>query len=205
MKQDINESRDDLAGDLGLRFKEAVRANQTATDMFDEALSQFLGINRTDGRCMDIIDRLGRITAGQLATESGLTTGAVTAVVDRLETAGYLRRVRDPADRRKVWIEATEEFRTITARIFGHYARTSPKLMQRFTREQLRGIYEFLEIGSLLNRDLAAVLKDLTDPAADTIAARLIQARAFERAAEAYAPRLEAALDDIERSTRDLE
>jgi DNA-binding MarR family transcriptional regulator len=93
---------------LGMRFKEAVRANQTATDVFDEALTIFLGINRTDGRCLDIIDRVGRISAGHLANESGLTTGAVTAVIDRLEAAGYARRTRDTLDRRKIWIEVTE-------------------------------------------------------------------------------------------------
>src|SRR5690242_15465290 len=102
MNQDIKSSSDNRTGLLEQQFFEAVRANQSATDMFDEAVAQFLGINRTDGRCLDVIDRRGRVSAGQLANESGLTTGAVTVVIDRLERAGYVRRIRDELDRRKV-------------------------------------------------------------------------------------------------------
>ena len=94
MNQDINSSRGNLQ-DETRRFVDAVRASQAATDLFDETMCHFLGINRTDGRCLDVIDRHTKVSAGQLANESGLTTGAVTAVIDRLETAGYVRRIRD--------------------------------------------------------------------------------------------------------------
>jgi DNA-binding MarR family transcriptional regulator len=184
---------------LGLRFKEAVRANQTATDVFDEALTTFLGINRTDGRCLDIIDRVGRISAGHLANESGLTTGAVTAVVDRLEAAGYARRIRDTLDRRKIWIEVTEDARTINARIFGFFSRIWPNLMGRFTQDQLSAILEFLEVGTFLNQEMAAAMKEQQDRSATSIAGRLIQARAFERAMEANQPRIEAELARFRR------
>jgi DNA-binding MarR family transcriptional regulator len=185
---------------VGLRLKEAIRANQTATDMFDDALAQFLGINRTDGRCIDIIDRAGRMTAGQLAGESGLTTGAVTAVIDRLEAAGYVTRVRDTEDRRKVWIETTPAVQAISARIFGHFDTLAPAMMRRFSPQQVAGIVEFLEMGSLVNREMALVLKQLIEPAARTIEARLIQARAFERAAKAGAADIQAALDALPRA-----
>lgn len=182
---------------FGTRFKEAVRTNQTATDVFDEALTTFLGINRTDGRCLDIIDRLGRVSAGELANESGLTTGAVTAVIDRLEAAGYVRRTRDTLDRRKIWVEVTDETRTINQRIFGFYARMSPVLMGRFTPDQLRAILEFLEMGIFLNLEMAAAIKEHRDPLATTLSAKLIQARAFERAMEANQARLEAGVHKI--------
>lgn len=190
MDQDINESREKQVDLQNLRFKEAIRANQTATDVFDEALAAFLGINRTDGRCLDIIDRVGRISAGQLANESGLTTGAVTAVIDRLESAGYARRTRDTLDRRKVWIEVTEETRTINARVFGFYARIYPALMQRFTPDQIGAVLQFLEMGTFLNQELASAIKEHHDPSAVTPEARLIQARAFERAMQANQERL---------------
>ena len=70
MNQDISASRQKALAEVTKRFTDAVRENQTATDLFDEALSQFLGINRTDGRCLDIIDRLGRVSAGQLAIDA---------------------------------------------------------------------------------------------------------------------------------------
>ena len=85
----------------------AIRCIQTASDMLDEAFAALMGVNRTDGRCLDIVQRLGRITAGALAQRSGLTTGAVATVIDRMEKAGYLRRCRDRADRRKVHVKLT--------------------------------------------------------------------------------------------------
>lgn len=197
MDQDINASREKSEQEFGLRFKEAVRASQTATDLFDETLTQFLGINRTDGRCLDLIDRRGRVSAGQLANDSGLTTGAVTAVIDRLEAAGYVRRIRDTLDRRKIWVELTEDTRNITARIFGHYEKTGPMMMARFTPDQVRAILEYLEIGTYLQNEMAAALKEHLDPRATTPTARLIQARAFERAVEAGRPRLQAELNEL--------
>lgn len=197
MDQDINTSREKSEREFGLRFKEAVRASQTATDLFDETLTQFLGINRTDGRCLDLIDRRGRVSAGQLANDSGLTTGAVTAVIDRLEAAGYVRRIRDTLDRRKIWVELTEDTKNITARIFGHYEKTGPMMMARFSPDQVRAILEYLEIGTFVENEMAAALREHLDPRATTPTARLIQARAFERAVEAGRPRLQAELNEL--------
>src|SRR5690349_9396787 len=77
---------------------------------FDELAADALGLSRTDLECVSIIQRRGGLTAGELAAESGLTTGAVTGVVDRLERAGYAARAPDPADRRKVVVEVTPAF-----------------------------------------------------------------------------------------------
>src|SRR3954453_5669585 len=86
-----------------------VRAWQSDQDVFDEEAARYLGLNRTDLRVLDITDQRGQITAGELAREARLTPGAVTAVVDRLEKAGLMRRVRDESDRRRVLLELTEE------------------------------------------------------------------------------------------------
>src|SRR4030088_2015270 len=85
----------------------AAREEEAANDAFDEVACQKLGVNRTDLRCLNIVQNQGRITAGRLAELSGLTTAAVTAVLDRLERAGYARRVRDGKDRRQVMVEVT--------------------------------------------------------------------------------------------------
>src|ERR1700759_2314571 len=94
----MSREREQIYADLG----DEVRANQRATDVVDELICQLLGINRTDARCLDILDQHGSMSAGDLAEASRLTTGAITAVIDRLERAGYARRVPDPADRRRV-------------------------------------------------------------------------------------------------------
>jgi DNA-binding MarR family transcriptional regulator len=96
-----------------------LRRNQVLTQMLDEAAAEYLGINTTDGRAIDVIDQAGRITAGDLARELRLSTGAVTAIVDRLERAGYARRVADPSDRRRVLIEVTPLVHKVSQQIYG--------------------------------------------------------------------------------------
>jgi DNA-binding MarR family transcriptional regulator len=96
-----------------------LRRNQVLTQMLDEAAAEYLGVNATDGRAIDLIDQAGRITAGDLARDLRLSTGAVTAIVDRLERAGYARRVADPEDRRRVLIELTPSVHRLSAEIYG--------------------------------------------------------------------------------------
>src|SRR5271157_6269130 len=76
-----------------------------AASDFNEGLAKKLKLSRTDMRCLDLIGRLGPMTAGRLAEESGLTNGAVTFILDRLEEAGMVTRRRDTEDRRRVWVE----------------------------------------------------------------------------------------------------
>ena len=101
MSREPSPERLQLYAELG----DEVRASQRATDMVDDLLCELLGINRTDARCLDILEQHGRMSAGDLAHASRLTTGAITAVIDRLERAGYARRVPDPSDRRRVLVE----------------------------------------------------------------------------------------------------
>ena len=105
MSREVPGGREQLYTELG----NEVRASQRATDVVDELMCQLLGVNRTDARCLDILDQHGRMTAGDLAEASRLTTGAITAVIDHLERAGLARRVPDPKDRRRVLVEPTPE------------------------------------------------------------------------------------------------
>src|SRR5262245_29773235 len=72
---------------------------------FENLAAERLGVNRTDLHCLNAIENAGGLTAGELGAAAGLTSGAVTGVVDRLEAAGFARRVPDPADRRRVKVE----------------------------------------------------------------------------------------------------
>jgi DNA-binding MarR family transcriptional regulator len=74
--------------------------------MFHQALADELGLYITDHKCMDIIHRFGAMPAGRLGEMTGLTTGAITGMIDRLEKAGYVRRTNDPKDRRKTIVES---------------------------------------------------------------------------------------------------
>jgi len=196
MKQDTRESRDNRRLELLSQVGELARLNQGATNLFDERIGDFFGINNTDGRCLDIISQHGRLSAGQLANQSGLTTGAVTAVIDRLEAAGYVRRNRDPLDRRKIWIEPTDHTVKLVEIIFGVYDLIGPLMMRHFSETQLEGILAFLRMGTRVNEELAAGIRENTRPGL-TAEAQIEQARQFRRAVDAIAPKLQADLDKI--------
>jgi DNA-binding transcriptional ArsR family regulator len=77
--------------------------------MFHQAIAERLGLNATDHKALDLLGRAGPITAGELAELTGLTTGAITGIIDRLEKAGFVRRENDPKDRRRVIIRPLME------------------------------------------------------------------------------------------------
>ena len=123
-----------------------MRANQRATAIVDDLVGELMGINQTDARALDLLDQHGRMSAGELARASGLTTGAITAVVDRLERAGYAQRVPDPQDRRRVLVEVTAKTKAATEELFGPLADTAGPLLERWNDEQLEMLLEFLRL-----------------------------------------------------------
>lgn len=90
-------------------MRDEFRQFATVTILFHQAIADRLGMHVTDHKCADILLRTGPITAGELAELTGLTTGAITGVIDRLEKAGFVRRAKDPHDRRRVIIEPIRE------------------------------------------------------------------------------------------------
>src|SRR4051812_14376344 len=96
-----------------------VRGWQSDQELFDSAVAELAGLNRTDWRCLDILTTRGSMTAGQLAEAARLTTGAVTGVLDHLEAVGLVRRVRDTTDRRRIIIETTEEMERQAEAVYG--------------------------------------------------------------------------------------
>ena len=125
-----------------------IRASQNRTDRFDSAVCDLLGINRSDNTALDLIDRAGRLTAGELARELGLTTGAVTALIDRLEKLGYLRRVADPGDRRRVLLELTALTKEVTGLIYGPVAEEFRQIARRYSIKDLELILDFIQMGN---------------------------------------------------------
>jgi DNA-binding MarR family transcriptional regulator len=125
-----------------------VRANQRATDVVDDLICDLLGINRTDARCLDILGQDGSMSAGELAQASRLTTGAITAVIDRLERAGYARRASDPSDRRRVVVEATPKAVEAGNELMAEpMRRLYTPLAERYSDDELRLFIEFTREG----------------------------------------------------------
>jgi DNA-binding MarR family transcriptional regulator len=131
----------------------AFRTSGNLDRAFDNRAAQALGVNLTDLHCLNIIENHGGVTAGALAVEAGLTTGAVTGVVDRLERAGYARRLPDPADRRRVKIEVTDHFYDRADQVWDPMATEwHAELARRFTGDQLELITSFLRATNELTR-----------------------------------------------------
>src|SRR6516162_8504523 len=120
------------------------RQLSTATIMFHQAIADRLGMNVTDHKCADILLRTGPITAGELARHTGLTTGAITGVIDRLEKAGFVRRAKDPGDRRRVIVEPRiKRMEQVIAHLFQSMARSATNLCEGYTTEELAVIRDF--------------------------------------------------------------
>jgi DNA-binding MarR family transcriptional regulator len=136
-----------------------VRASQRLTDSIDETVGKLLGTSRSDGHCMDLLDEHGQMTAGMLAEETGLSTGAITAVLDRLEQLGYVERVRDTQDRRRVLVELTPEAKRAAWELYGPMAETGTQLAERYSVQQLEAILDFVSAGRKLSEQHLARLR----------------------------------------------
>jgi DNA-binding MarR family transcriptional regulator len=133
----------------------ANRAYQTAVEKMDDAFCKLAGVNRTDGRCLDVIDQRPGLTAGELAAAVGLSPGAVTTALDRLEARGFVTRTRDPADRRRVTLRLTPEFSKLAWSAYGPLGEMGGPMIAELSDEELGAIIRFLRGGTGINEQRA--------------------------------------------------
>src|SRR5215471_12834401 len=122
-------------------MKELEHAMRKATaqgTIFAQAVAERAGISSSDMDCMDFLNLEGRMTAGRLAGLTGLTSGAITGVIDRLEKAGFVRRERDDSDRRKVFIAPVPERMWEIGHFYQLMQRTMEKQAAGYTDAELR-------------------------------------------------------------------
>jgi DNA-binding MarR family transcriptional regulator len=134
-------SRERLLGDL------AQAAQRAATDgiLFHQAVADRLGLHVSDLRCLNVLLEVGPVPAGEIRDATGLTTGAVTRMVDRLEQAGYVRREADPADRRRVIVAPVAGKAARIAAMYAGMARAWTTVMSDYNQEQLTLILTLFE------------------------------------------------------------
>jgi DNA-binding MarR family transcriptional regulator len=118
----------------------------TALVVFHEAVGRLVGLSSVERKCIDVLQRLGPVTAGAIAQHTGLTTGAVTGLVDRLENAGYVERERDPRDRRKVVVRLlpNEQMDALMATAFGPFIEDMTNLTASYNEAELRAITDWI-------------------------------------------------------------
>lgn len=122
-----------------------MRGLGTRSVLYQQKIAVSLGLYNHDFIAVDILRESGPITAGELSKLSGLTTGSVTALVDRLEKAGYVRRENDPNDRRKVIIVPQYEHKEEVKEKYYALHEEMVKLADTYTEDELDLITHFLE------------------------------------------------------------
>jgi DNA-binding MarR family transcriptional regulator len=136
-------NKEKLIGQLIGAFRDAGNLDGAIEDLAAERL----GISSADLRCVNVIQNAGGLTAGELAREVGVTTGAVTGAIDRLEKVGYAKRAPDPDDRRRVRLMVTPYFLERAESIWAPLAADwQRRVGARFTAAELATIVEFLEL-----------------------------------------------------------
>ena len=155
---------------LSAEVARAVAEFQDATDEVDEAGARLLGVNRTDVRCLGLLGRCGPMTAGQLASEVGLTTGATTTAIDRLVRQGYVVRVRDEQDRRRITIKLTDGATALIDKVWGPLGRDSHALLMRRSKTELQAILDFLRDGTTFQAEQAERIRQETPANAQLVA-----------------------------------
>jgi DNA-binding MarR family transcriptional regulator len=121
----------------------AMQAYQRSTQAFDDSVGRAMGLNPTDLRCLDwLVD--GPKSAGELSAGTGLSSAATTTLIDRLERKGFVERVRDPNDRRRVLVEMTPDGGARVMRYYGPLVEEGTALFVDATDEQLAQMREWL-------------------------------------------------------------
>ncbi|MFN8594085.1 MAG: MarR family transcriptional regulator [Thermomicrobiales bacterium] len=132
--------------------------------LFSQAVADSVGLNPTDLETLDVLVRHGAMTAGRLAEMTGLTTGAVTGLIDRLERRGYARRERHPADRRSVIVQP--DFAAIDRDLEPAYAgmkTATADLFCRYSDHDLRIVLDFMRHATAMTTEEITRLR--TNPA----------------------------------------
>lgn len=118
----------------------------TATVLFHAAVADRLGVGVTDVKCYSILRQAGPITAGELGERVGLTTGAITGVIDRLEQVGLVRRARDPSDRRRVVLEllSNPEHEQALGQLYAPLGRAIMELVSSYSEAERATLLDFI-------------------------------------------------------------
>jgi DNA-binding MarR family transcriptional regulator len=129
--------------------------------MFHTAVAARQGLSASEEKALDLLERSGPLTAGELARQSGLAPASVTALINRLEAKGFARRVQNPSDRRSVLVEVDPERVSATvAPLFADWVGSLQELYAGYTDEQLEVILHFLNEAARRQREATARLTE---------------------------------------------
>jgi DNA-binding MarR family transcriptional regulator len=142
------------------------RAFVDAVGLYGQAAAAAAGVAPTEWYALGVLDLAGGLTAGELAERTGLTTGATTRLIDRLERRGRVRRVADPGDRRRVRVEPVPWRPGHLDDVVGPARRTVAEVLDRYDPDQLAVLFDFFERAAPAFRDATEILRKSAPPRA---------------------------------------
>ncbi|MBE1588766.1 MarR family transcriptional regulator [Nonomuraea angiospora] len=155
MSRDISERRKNLLEALSM----AGRDNSNAAVMYHTAMGERLGLGMTEEKTLDLLQRMGPLTAGEIGQHAGLAPATVSGLIDRLESKWLVRRVRDTRDRRRVIVEINYERLAGFSELFEPFVAALGELYERYTDDELELILDYVTRATALQR---AATRDLT-------------------------------------------
>jgi DNA-binding MarR family transcriptional regulator len=123
----------------------ALRRSSAAGVLHGQTIARRVGINSTDLECLDLILMSGPSTAGDIARHTGLTSGAVTGLIDRLERLDLVERTADPGDRRKVLVRVRGDKIEPIAGLFAPLESAMQALLASYSKEELKLLIDFTQ------------------------------------------------------------
>ena len=135
----------------------ASRESSTLAVFFHASMAERVGLGATEEKTLSLLSRFGPLTAGEIANQTGLTTPSVTGLLDRLESKGMVRRVRDPHDRRRVIVEPNQERLAKLDRAFSSLQEAFRELLATYSDEQLATIADYLTRAARRSREFIAM------------------------------------------------
>jgi DNA-binding MarR family transcriptional regulator len=151
--------------EAGRRLGAAVQDYQAAVDDFDREIARLLGVNETDLRCLEVLLSVEETTPGALGSRLGLTTGSVTAMLDRLERLDYLARNRHPVDRRSTLVRITPLARERAYGLMAPFLEDSVgQVVARYSAEQMELVTDFLAFSGRIQNEHTRRLREVASP-----------------------------------------
>ena len=146
--------------ELVRRVGDVVRRMGAQSVIVSQTVAARFGLNTTDLECLDLIQLQGRVSAGELAAATGLTSGAVTALIDRMERAGYVERVDDPADRRRVLVRIRKGSIGDIEKVYAPLQKRMFGLWSQYSAADLEVVADFLSRSLELSVACVAELRE---------------------------------------------
>jgi DNA-binding MarR family transcriptional regulator len=146
-------SREDRRSELLAALHQAGREHSNAAVMFHAAVGARMGLGLTEEKTLDLLEREAALTVGEIAARTGLAPASVSGLIDRLERKGFVRRVRDRADGRRVIVEIDREHVASFGALFATFVAGLEALYAGYSDEQLEVILDFLRRSAAIQRE----------------------------------------------------